>query len=57
MYMQKKVVVEHLYLGRNPPMITEMRILRESTDDDHLVCLTNSGMVEPYCVIYMDIDS
>lgn len=47
MYMQKKAVVEHLYLGRNPPMFTEMRVLRESKDDDHLVCLTSSGMVEP----------
>lgn len=33
----KKAVVQHLYLGRNPPLFTEMRVLRESTDDDHLV--------------------
>ncbi|KAM1311404.1 hypothetical protein ACFX2I_007898 [Malus domestica] len=32
-----KAVVQHLYLGRNPPMFTEMRVLRQSTDDDHLV--------------------
>ncbi|KAG2679764.1 hypothetical protein I3760_11G065600 [Carya illinoinensis] len=33
----KKAVVQHLYLGRNPPMFTEMRVLRQSSDDDHLV--------------------
>ncbi|XP_050279691.1 C2 domain-containing protein At1g53590-like [Quercus robur] len=33
----KKAVVQHLYLGRNPPMFTEMRILHNSSDDDHLV--------------------
>ncbi|KAM5586489.1 C2 domain-containing protein [Rosa sericea] len=32
-----KGVVQHLYLGRNPPMFTEMRVLRQSTGDDHLV--------------------
>ncbi|XP_038688548.1 C2 domain-containing protein At1g53590-like, partial [Tripterygium wilfordii] len=32
----KKAVVQHLYLGRNPPVFTEMRVLR-STGDDHLV--------------------
>ncbi|CAN6694047.1 unnamed protein product [Malus baccata var. baccata] len=32
-----KGIVQHLYLGRNPPMFTEMRVLRQSTDDDHLV--------------------
>ncbi|KAK8914457.1 C2 domain-containing protein [Platanthera zijinensis] len=32
-----KAVVEHLYLGRNPPMFTEMRVLGQSSDDDHLV--------------------
>ncbi|KAB2623506.1 C2 domain-containing protein [Pyrus ussuriensis x Pyrus communis] len=32
-----KAIVQHLYLGRNPPMFTEMRVLRQSTDDDHLV--------------------
>lgn len=33
----KKAIVQHLYMGRNPPMFTEMRVIRESTDDDHLV--------------------
>ncbi|KAF3793130.1 C2 domain-containing protein [Nymphaea thermarum] len=33
----KKVVVQELYLGRNPPMITEMRVVGQSADDDHLV--------------------
>ncbi|KAF5477412.1 hypothetical protein F2P56_004052 [Juglans regia] len=33
----KKAVVQHLYLGRNPPMFTEMRVLRQSSDGDHLV--------------------
>lgn len=32
-----KAMVQHLYLGRNPPMFTEMRILRHSSSDDHLV--------------------
>ncbi|XP_022860381.1 C2 domain-containing protein At1g53590-like isoform X1 [Olea europaea var. sylvestris] len=30
-------VVQHLYLGRSPPIFTEMRVLRESNGDDHLV--------------------
>ncbi|KAJ8419976.1 LOW QUALITY PROTEIN: hypothetical protein Cgig2_010913 [Carnegiea gigantea] len=33
----KKVTVRHLYLGRTPPFFTEIRVLRESSDDDHLV--------------------
>lgn len=33
----KRAVVQHLYLGRNPPVFTEMRVLQESSDDDHLV--------------------
>ncbi|KAK8527561.1 hypothetical protein V6N13_085383 [Hibiscus sabdariffa] len=33
----KKAVVQHLYLGRTPPLFTEMRVLRECSDDDHLV--------------------
>ncbi|XP_044505690.1 C2 domain-containing protein At1g53590 isoform X4 [Mangifera indica] len=33
----KEAVVQHLYLGRNPPMFTEIRVLRHSNDDDHLV--------------------
>ncbi|XP_020575196.1 C2 domain-containing protein At1g53590-like [Phalaenopsis equestris] len=32
-----KAVVESLYLGRNPPMFTEIRVLGQSFDDDHLV--------------------
>ncbi|PKU79519.1 C2 domain-containing protein At1g53590 [Dendrobium catenatum] len=32
-----KAVVENLYLGRNPPMFTEIRVLGQSSDDDHLV--------------------
>ncbi|KAE9590562.1 hypothetical protein Lal_00023395 [Lupinus albus] len=32
----KEAVVQHLYLGRNPPLITEIRVLRQS-NDDHLV--------------------
>ncbi|XP_050368771.1 C2 domain-containing protein At1g53590-like isoform X2 [Argentina anserina] len=31
-----KTVIQHLYLGRNPPMFTEMRV-RQSMGDDHLV--------------------
>lgn len=33
----KQAVVQHLYLGRNPPLFTEIRVLRDSTEDDHLV--------------------
>uniref|UniRef100_A0A6N2LFZ9 C2 domain-containing protein n=1 Tax=Salix viminalis TaxID=40686 RepID=A0A6N2LFZ9_SALVM len=33
----KEAVVRHMYLGRNPPLFTEMRVLRQSTGDDHLV--------------------
>ncbi|KAL7186101.1 hypothetical protein ACSBR2_027957 [Camellia fascicularis] len=33
----KEVVVQHLYMGRSPPMITKMRVLQQSTSDDHLV--------------------
>ncbi|KAI7746683.1 hypothetical protein M8C21_018295, partial [Ambrosia artemisiifolia] len=33
----KEAVVQSLYLGRSPPMITEMRVCRQSTGDDHLV--------------------
>ncbi|CAN1841411.1 C2 domain-containing protein At1g53590 [Linum perenne] len=32
----KKAVVQHLYMGRNPPVFTEMRVLRQCTGDDHL---------------------
>ncbi|KAK4753144.1 hypothetical protein SAY87_021942 [Trapa incisa] len=33
----KKALVQHLYLGRNPPIFTEMRVLRQGSEDDHLV--------------------
>ncbi|XVE63263.1 hypothetical protein DITRI_Ditri07aG0006000 [Diplodiscus trichospermus] len=33
----KKAVVQHLYLGRNPPLLTEIRVLHQCSDDDHLV--------------------
>ncbi|TQD85531.1 hypothetical protein C1H46_028897 [Malus baccata] len=33
----KQAVVQHLYLGRNAPILTDMRVVRQSTDDDHLV--------------------
>ncbi|XP_055801313.1 C2 domain-containing protein At1g53590-like isoform X2 [Solanum dulcamara] len=33
----KDIAVQHLYLGRSPPMFTEMRVLCDSTGDDHLV--------------------
>ncbi|CAI0409738.1 unnamed protein product [Linum tenue] len=32
----KKAAVQHLYMGRNPPMFTEVRVLRQCTGDDHL---------------------
>lgn len=31
-------MIQDLYLGRNPPMFTDIRVVRQSTDDDHLVC-------------------
>ncbi|XVE63261.1 hypothetical protein DITRI_Ditri07aG0005900 [Diplodiscus trichospermus] len=33
----KKAVVQHLYLGRNPPLLTDIRVLHQCFDDDHLV--------------------
>ncbi|EAY85558.1 hypothetical protein OsI_06931 [Oryza sativa Indica Group] len=33
----RKAVIQDLYLGRNPPMFTDIRVVRQSTDDDHLV--------------------
>ncbi|KAG8058787.1 hypothetical protein GUJ93_ZPchr0002g25092 [Zizania palustris] len=33
----RKAVVQDLYLGRNPPMFTDIRVVSQSTDDDHLV--------------------
>ncbi|CAN1301503.1 C2 domain-containing protein At1g53590 [Linum perenne] len=32
----KKAVVQHLYMGRDPPILTDMRVLRQCTGDDHL---------------------
>ncbi|KAJ4765529.1 Calcium-dependent lipid-binding (CaLB domain) family protein [Rhynchospora pubera] len=32
-----KATVKKLYMGRSPPMLTEMRVLGESSDGDHLV--------------------
>lgn len=33
----RKATIQQLYLGRNPPVFTEMRALSHSSDDDHLV--------------------
>ncbi|PUZ37339.1 hypothetical protein GQ55_9G111700 [Panicum hallii var. hallii] len=33
----RKASVQELYMGRNPPMFTSMRVLPETSDDDHLV--------------------
>ncbi|KVI02131.1 hypothetical protein Ccrd_019585 [Cynara cardunculus var. scolymus] len=33
----KEAVIQTIYLGRSPPMFTEMRVCRQSTGDDHLV--------------------
>lgn len=33
----KNAVVRHLYMGRSPPMFTEIRVLRQCPGDDHLV--------------------
>ncbi|XP_057540296.1 C2 domain-containing protein At1g53590 isoform X2 [Amaranthus tricolor] len=33
----KRAVVQHLYLGRSPPLLTDIRVLHDSTEDDHLV--------------------
>ncbi|CAO2175261.1 unnamed protein product [Urochloa humidicola] len=32
-----KASVQELYMGRNPPMFTSMRVLPDTSDDDHLV--------------------
>ncbi|KAF3328830.1 C2 domain-containing protein [Carex littledalei] len=32
-----KATVKKLYMGRSPPMLTDMRVLQESSDGDHLV--------------------
>lgn len=33
----RKAEIQNLYLGRNPPMFTDIRAVSQSTDDDHLV--------------------
>ncbi|KAI3457531.1 hypothetical protein Pfo_014194 [Paulownia fortunei] len=33
----KDIEIQHLYLGRSPPIFTEMRVLQHSNGDDHLV--------------------
>ncbi|XP_021773950.1 C2 domain-containing protein At1g53590-like [Chenopodium quinoa] len=33
----KRAAVQHLYLGRTPPLFTDIRVLCDSTEDDHLV--------------------
>jgi len=38
--LQSKASVQELYMGRNPPMFTSVRVLPETSDDDHLVCIT-----------------
>jgi hypothetical protein len=35
--VQKKAIVQHLYLGKNPPIITMVRALEDCVDGDHLV--------------------
>ncbi|KAL5221410.1 hypothetical protein ABZP36_026123 [Zizania latifolia] len=32
-----KAGIQELYMGRNPPLFTSMRVLPETSDDDHLV--------------------
>lgn len=38
-FAQRKAVVQQMYLGKKPPMFTDMRVLGRSTEDDHLVGL------------------
>ncbi|KAL7129268.1 hypothetical protein ABFS83_13G054000 [Erythranthe nasuta] len=33
----KDIELQHLYLGRSPPILTEMRVLQNANGDDHLV--------------------
>uniref|UniRef100_A0ACD5XSS2 Uncharacterized protein n=2 Tax=Avena sativa TaxID=4498 RepID=A0ACD5XSS2_AVESA len=33
----RKAEIQNLYLGRNPPMFTDIRVVSQSADDDHLV--------------------
>lgn len=37
--LQKKVLVQHLCLGKTPPTITMIRSLDQPTDGDHMVLL------------------
>ncbi|PWZ09851.1 hypothetical protein Zm00014a_036380 [Zea mays] len=34
---RSKASIQELYMGRNPPIFTSMRVLPETSDDDHLV--------------------
>ncbi|RLN16063.1 C2 domain-containing protein [Panicum miliaceum] len=38
---RSKASVQELYMGRNPPMFTSMRVLPETSDDDHLAINNN----------------
>lgn len=38
--LQSKASIQELYMGRNPPIFTSMRVLPETSDDDHLVGTT-----------------
>ncbi|CAF2101448.1 unnamed protein product [Brassica napus] len=33
----KEALIQHLYLGRNPPLLTDIRVFGQSTSADHLV--------------------
>nr|CAD1839214.1 unnamed protein product [Ananas comosus var. bracteatus] len=33
----RKAAIQNLYLGRNPPLFTDIRVLAQQADDDHLV--------------------
>lgn len=35
--MQRKAAIQNLYLGRNPPLFTDIRVIAQQADDDHLV--------------------
>jgi hypothetical protein len=39
-FLQTKASIQELYMGRNPPLFTSMRVLPETSDDDHLVGIT-----------------
>ncbi|CAM8880066.1 unnamed protein product [Rhodiola kirilowii] len=51
----KKAVIESLYMGRNPPICTYIRVLSQSSEDDHLVLelginFLADGMSAPFSV-------